>query len=66
MKLSETGRSWVNTMRRIYTYDTLKPIIERAERIARERGGRAITRDDLNEALDQIAQQELVRACMIW
>lgn len=64
MRLSATGQRWINSMRRVYSHDTLEPVIERAERIARERRGREITRDDLNEALDQIAQQELVQACM--
>lgn len=62
--LSASGRKWVATMGRIYTSERIAPIISRAARVASERGGRVITRDDLNEAVDLIAQQELVRACM--
>ena len=57
MKLSATGQRWVNTMRRMYSHDAIEPVIGQAECIARERGGRAITREDLNEALDTIAQK---------
>lgn len=62
--LSASGRKWVATMGRIYPGDLLASIITRAARVASERGGRVVTRDDLNEALDIIAQQEVVRACM--
>ena len=64
MRLSATGLKWRDTMKRIYTMDRIIPIIHRAEKVSRERGGRMITREDLNEALDIIAQQELVQACM--
>ena len=64
MPLSKTGERWLETMSRIYDNETLSPIIQRASRVARERGGRCITREDLNEALDIIANQELVSAIM--
>lgn len=58
-RLSATGRKWVLTMRQIYTADRLQPIIERAAVCASVRGGRVITADDLNDALDLIAREEV-------
>ena len=65
MKLSRTGSKWIEVMGRIYAWDQIAPVIERAERVSHERAGRFITREDLNEALDSIAQQELVADIML-
>ena len=63
-KLSATGRQWLAMMQRYNDGPALRPILERAAQVARERGGQLITRDDLTEAEDIIARQELAQAIL--
>lgn len=57
MKLSATGRRWHQTMRRIFAPDVVNAVVHRAEGLARLRGGREITRDDLCFAAELIAKE---------